>query len=147
MISDLQDRANLYQAYYTTIYRIDLGDGFVDLTLGRKSIEILSLMKYRSAKQAAYLTAYNPRSYQRTLRENNHAQIALVQEIEKMGKAFLPGRSIDSFGLWPAEESYLVFDIDFPMACHLSRMFDQEAFIFIGSDAVARLSIGFETRS
>ena len=91
-------------------------------------------MQHFRATQAAYLTAWNPRSEPTTIARNEAAQRALEAEVAARGWRFLYGEGAGCDGGWALEPSLLVLAIPFDAACGLGRKYGQNAIVCARSD-------------
>jgi hypothetical protein len=125
-------------AYLATDYRVMAAEPFV-LNIGRASDELALWFKLNRADSAAFITAWNPFGEPASDAENHAAQQELLAEIKALGLPYLDGEGQDPSGLWPAEQSFLVFGIALDAAKKLAKQFRQNGFVYTGSDATPRL--------
>ena len=131
--------ADLERAYRRALYRLELPDGPLDLSIGTHSEQVAALLKDRGVRTAAYLTACNPGSREVDPATNQAAQAALLEAAARLGHTTLPGIAIDPDGTWPDEESVLVLGIDAAAATVLARRFGQHALVWINTSGTPEL--------
>lgn len=88
---------------------------------------------------SALLTAFNPHSERLADDLNQSRQHSLRKQLQSMGLNACPAVNSDPKGLWPDEESVLVFGIERDDAEALARQFQQKAFLWNGADSVPHL--------
>ncbi len=126
------------QAYLETEYRVHGQPGFA-LRIDQVSAELLRVQHEHGADCSAFLSACNPFSRPCTLEENAARCAALTQQIRRRGREFLPGVGQHPSNDWPGEESVLVLGLPLDEAKTLASDFEQNGFVWSGSDAVPRL--------
>ena len=82
------------------------------------------------------MTAYNPYSQERTPAQNEAANSALREWLEGQGWPILEGAGCCGDDDWDAELSFLAFGPDAEDARAMCVMFNQNAVVFAGADAV-----------
>lgn len=88
----------------------------------------------------AYITAWNPGSEIQMDFVNKRKQEELELFLRGAGHAVLPGVARDPDGMWPDEESILVFGLGWENALLLGRRFGQAAILAgLGEEAVQLL--------
>lgn len=131
----------LVHAYRQTEFRVvDQGFAFT-LRIDQHCPELIARLAHFGVTEAAYLTAWNPRSESTAIARNKAAQRTLEAEVAYRGWRFLFGEGVGSDGIWPAEPSLLVLGIPFEAACGLGRKYGQNAIVTVRVDegAVPRL--------
>ena len=128
----------LIAAYKSTNYKI-FGNFNFTLNIDIPSTELLNLYKCLNINCAAFITAFNP--YSRTLNgiENEHRQLALINEIKEKGFCSLNGIGQSSSGDWPGETSVLVFGLKIDDAKLFGNKFEQNAIVWCDWDAIPRI--------
>lgn len=119
-------RAELENAYHATTYaaavplrlRIGVPNAMLDALLGELGVE-----------HFAYLTAWNPRSRERSEAENRAAQEELTQRVRDMGLQVFVGAGEADDGSWPPEPSLFVPSLTREDAMALAREFGQSAIV------------------
>ena len=131
----------LLAAYRATEYRVYPSDDQAGFTLciGVKQSDLLSLMKRFSVKSAAYITAWNPLGKRLSDAENQSRHVALQKVLKERSLPHWPGIGQGTVGNWPGEESFLILGLDLAVAKRLASDFEQNAFVWVGADAVPQL--------
>lgn len=78
----------------------------------------------------AFITACNPFSKLLSNEENERRQTELENYLTTANHKFLHGRGEDSSGIWRAEPSFLIFNVDENQANEIGRLFEQNAVVF-----------------
>ena len=126
------------QAYLETEYRVHGEPGFT-LRVGQVSADLLSAHKRQKADCSAFLTACNPFSEPFDAAANAARQAALAKELSRRSLMFLPGIGQHPSNEWPGEDSFLVFGLTLEAAKVLGSKFEQNGFVWNGTDAVPQL--------
>lgn len=111
------------------------------LCVGATSSELQAALAARGAQRWAYLTAHNPGSRLATPARNAQRQDALLNDLRREGRAWLPGYGEGLEG-WPDEASVLVFDLEPEAARELARRYGQAAFLAGRAGEPVRLEPG-----
>ncbi len=131
------------QAYRETHFKVFAQPGSAEiaftLRIDEPCPELLAAHKRRRADFGAYVTAYNPFSQALTAAENAARQLALVRELVARGLAWDEGVGEHPSNSWQGEPNCLVYGIAFEAAKVLAAHFEQNAFVWSGSDGVPRL--------
>jgi hypothetical protein len=112
----------------------------ITLLIGDYS-SLLASMLGASSAGAAFITAYNPRGVLLSDAENTERHRMLIAHLTEQGYEFLEGEGVDPNGEWPGETSVLVLDIDRASAERLGASYDQNAIVWIDTDAIPRLLV------
>ena len=124
----------LVHAYRRTEFRVaDQGFAFT-LRIDQHCPELIACLAHFGVTEAAYLTAWNPRSAPTTMARNKAAQRALEAEVASRGWRFLFGEGVGTDGSWAPEPSLLVVGISFEAACGLGRKYGQNAIVMARVD-------------
>lgn len=126
------------QAYLETEYWVLLQPGFA-LRVDRASAALLELHQRARVDCSAFITACNPHSQLLDEAVNRCRQADLARELSGRGLAFLPGIGRHPSNEWPGEDSFLVPRMTLEDAKSIGSVFGQNAIIWCGADAVARL--------
>jgi Protein of unknown function (DUF3293) len=126
------------QAYRETDYRVFGSEPFV-LHVGVRSPELLSLHDSSRTPSSAFVTAYNPRGVITAEAANERRLGLLQQEIARRGWTAIEGLGRHPTGDWPGEPSYLVLGPSRGEAQALGQLFEQNAIIWSGANAVPEL--------
>lgn len=130
---------DLLRAYEATNYVVEDDLGQIVLRIHDPSPQLKEVLLRYGTAGAAFITAYNPLSQETSDEENNHAQAALLCELEAASTAVLKGYGQGTIGDWPPEPSFLAVGIDRKDAEMLGRRYRQNAIIWIGADMVPSL--------
>ncbi|MCF8239301.1 MAG: DUF3293 domain-containing protein [Saprospiraceae bacterium] len=122
-------------AFLATIYTVDHPE--LEIKIGQLHVDLDHLLRHRSCRSWAYLTAWNPGSIQLSEAENIHRQILMRQDLQEWET--FPGRGIPDSNDWTPEESLLILGIPFEEALRVSRKWEQLAFLFGEIGCKARL--------
>jgi len=125
-------------AYRAAHYSVLTTESF-ELLVGEVSSDLVRLMAAEMASCAAFITAWNPFSQFATAAENIAAQDALRGDLVALGAKFIPGFGKDPSGLWPGEESLLVFGLELERARDLGIKYGQNAILWTGLEACPEL--------
>jgi hypothetical protein len=132
---------DLLRAYRETLYRV-MGESPFTLLLNQRSTELHDLYHTNRVDSSAFVTACNPRSVQRSAQDNRARMALLEQRSKAAGYRILPGVGQPAEGSdWPAEASILVLGISLGAACALGHLFEQNALVWAGADAIPRLQV------
>lgn len=124
-------------AYFTAHFKV-FGNIPFTLKVGEHSRTLRRLFTAGSPS-AAYITAFNPRGEPLNESVNLDRHDSLVQYLKDEGLIFLEGEGIDVTGDWKGEPSVLILGIKREDAIQLGRECDQNAIVWIDSDAIPRL--------
>ena len=124
---------NIQQAYREAEYWV-LADQRFCLAIDVPSHSLQRLSKRYGVTCSALLTAFNPQSERLADDLNQSRQHSLLKRLRSMGLNTCPAINSDPKGVWPDEESVLVFGIERHDAETLARQFQQKAFLWIGDD-------------
>jgi hypothetical protein len=127
--------------YRSTAYRVlDSGFDFA-MNIDQPCAALVECMQHFQVTEAAYLTAWNPRSEPTPMARNKAAQRALETEVASRGWRLLYGEGVGSDETWEPEPSILVLGISHDAACGLGRKYGQNALVTARMDdgAVPRL--------
>ena len=140
-MADTTLEPGLIDHYRRTEYRVaDQGFSFT-MRIDQPCAALLECMKHFLVTEAAYLTAWNPRSEPTTMARNQAAQRALEAEVVSRGWRPLFGEGVGTDGSWAPEPSLLVLGISIEAACGIGRKYGQNAIVAARADeeAVPRL--------
>lgn len=128
----------LLQAFQETYYLVHVEPPFV-MRVDQACPSLKSLMANHNALCATFITASNPFGQQVSEAENVARKQELRDNLKKRSLIFFEGVGQHPDGLWPGEESFLVFDLALEASKALAHHFDQLAFLWSGPEAVAEL--------
>jgi hypothetical protein len=126
------------QAYLETEYRVH-GEPGLTLRVAQANPDLLCAHKLHKADCSAFLTACNPLSEPLDAVANAARQAVLAKELSRRRLIFLPGIGQHPSNEWPGEDSFLVFGLKLEDAKFLAAQFEQNGFIWAGTDAVPQL--------
>lgn len=121
--------SKLERAYRDTTYRVDHPDGVIDLRIGEASARLDALLAAHGAGRWAFITAWNPQSYKKSIEINRLSNEALRATVSRAGHAVYPGRGVPDRCDWQPEESLLVLGISLDEALALGRRYGQRAIV------------------
>ena len=130
--------ASLINAYRETEYRVTQ-DFFFVLKVDVTSTELATLYKAKNVSSAAFITACNPFSHERSDTDNVKRQSELSAELKRRSLSFIVGVGQHPSGDWPGEPSFLALGLTLETAKSLGIAFEQNAIIWCGLDAVPNL--------
>lgn len=133
--------AELIAAYLYTEYRAFAEKGDMVLRIGEPSAELAGLFARTGRSGAAFITAENPFSQALPAEENAARQAALCSDLTALGATIYEGEGRGEDPSWPAEASFLVVGLARNQACELGRKYQQNAFVWVGCDAVPQLNL------
>jgi len=120
----------LIDAYENADYVV-FTDPELVLRIGEPSPRLDALLEAEGATAAAYITAANPRSEQKTDAENESAGATLDELLARSGYPRYAGEARDPENQRAAEASVLVIGIYRDNAAILGRLFGQNAIVFV----------------
>ena len=126
-------------AYEGAHYQIGTAENSYFLRLGIRCEELANSYDLTGHRCALFITAFNPLGTHQSDEANLAAHRRLTTELQKLTPHILEGSGADLRGNWPAEQSFLAFGIDQIKGELLGHQFQQDAVIWIGSDAVPQL--------
>ncbi|PXW86452.1 uncharacterized protein DUF3293 [Nitrosomonas sp. Nm84] len=85
------------------------------------------------------ISAYNPCSQLQSNEDNLDAHESLKHCLSRHSYPMIESLNIDPTGIWPTEKSFFVPGLDLDIARSLGQQFNQNAIVWIGSDAIPRL--------
>lgn len=128
----------LIDAYRMAQYRV--GNPFgITLTVGEQSQELLEHFSAHQIDSAGFITAFNPLGRSLQDEENTALHKSLLAEIDRRNLSFIEGEGADPANIHPAETSALIFGLSLEGACDIGNIYEQNAIIWIGPDAIPRL--------
>lgn len=101
--------------------------------------ELEALHRAHRADSSAFITACNPFSQDLNEAANIERQAALALELKKLSLTFVDGVGQHPSNQWPGEASFLVLGLTLEAAKKLGVHFEQNAIIWIGSNAIPQL--------
>jgi hypothetical protein len=129
----------LIDEYRATHFQIGEGIGSFTLRIDIRSDSLAHLLSSVGRTCAVFITAYNPCSQLQSADENKIANIALAEELRRWSDHVIAGIGINPSGTWVGEPGYLALGVDLASSRVIGAKFRQNAIIWAGEDAVARL--------
>jgi len=126
------------KAYRETEYRVH-GEPVFILRADVASAALQEVHYRHRATCSAFLTACNPYSRLCSPEDNASRQASLLSDIRALNLKVLPCVGQHPGGIWPGEESFLVFGLCLKNAQSLGVRFEQNALIWSDADAVPQL--------
>lgn len=131
---------DLVAAYQGAHYQVNAATPFT-LVIDQPSAELKACYAEHSVHSAAFITADNPFSEPTSAEQNEIAHQALWVALTPLAVKLIEGFGQDPKGEWPAEKSVLALGVDLETATTLGRQFKQNAIVWCGADAVAKLQL------
>ena len=116
-------------AYEAALYVV-FGRPELVLRIGERNPDLDELLEAEGAKTAAYLTAWNPRGERASAWQNEVANAALVELLNKAGHRCFEGEGRDPQKRWKPERSVLAVGLSRENAEAAGRAFGQNAIVF-----------------
>jgi sugar phosphate isomerase/epimerase len=126
------------RAYTETAYRVHGEPGFT-LRVGEACAELLAAHARQGVDCSAFLTAWNPFSQPTDDIANAARQAELLDALSRLGLVCMPGLGRHPSNDWPGEDSVLALGLGLNAAKALGQRFEQNAIVWIGTDAVPQL--------
>jgi hypothetical protein len=120
----------LVEAYENTTFRIECPEGGVSLRPRSHSSALDQILAKNKWQYAAVITAFNPKSIEKTREQNELANRRLERKIISDGYIFFPGAGAGDDLNWLPEDSYLILDIALKQALEIAEEFGQYAIAF-----------------
>jgi hypothetical protein len=127
------------RAYLATDYRLGHTDQDIVLRIGEPSERLAALFIAHGVDCGAFLTAYNPLGTQQPDEANDRAHAELAAQIAALRLEAIEGSGSEEGSEWPSERSYFALGMDLGTAKRIGQLFDQDAIVWVGADAVAEL--------
>lgn len=109
------------------------------MKIGDRSWALSQIYQQYGVGTACFISAYNPRSEPRSQEQNEAAQQRLIECVQGLGYSFLEGVGEDPEGDCAGEPCLLVLGITHDLALQLARQFEQNAILWMESDAIPQL--------
>jgi len=127
------------RAYLATDYRIGHTSKDIVLTIGKRSERLAEFFAANSVDCGAFITAYNPQGTVQTDEANDRAHAELAAKLQALGLQAIEGSGSEEGSDWPSEKSYFALGLAMDPAKEIGAHFDQDAIVWVGSDAVPQL--------
>ena len=135
MLADRTIALETIAAYRATDYRV-LGLKPFVLKIGQPSRSLQRLHARCGCRTSAFITAWNPLGERTPDAINEAMQKRLERKLKARSVRFIPSFGEDNSGIWPGEQSVLAMGISLIAARSLGSQFKQNAFVWIGRDAI-----------
>ena len=124
------------RAYLATDYRLGHTNQDVVLTIGKHSERLAALFAGSGVNCGAFLTAYNPRGTVQSDEANELAHTQLAAKLQKLRVHAIEGSGSEEGTEWPAEKSCFALGLALEPAKAIGIHFDQDAIVWVGTDAI-----------
>lgn len=125
--------------YLSANYQVMTGSDIITLSINQPSTSLSQLFTTSGYQCAVFITAFNPLSQQKNLKENLINNERLQLALKQYTPQILEGKSTDPSEQWIAEESFLALGINLETSKLLGTQFNQNAIVWIGADTKPRL--------
>ena len=139
MTAATQIHPDKVRAFLATDYRLGHTSQDIVLTIGQRSERLAALFDAKGVDCGAFLTAYNPQSTIQPDAINDRAHAELAAKLQELGILAIEGTGSEEGTTWPAEKSYFALGLALEPAKAIGTHFDQDAIVWVGSDAVPQL--------
>jgi hypothetical protein len=139
MTAATQIHPDKIRAYLATDYRIGHTSQDIVLTIGKQSERLAALFAAKGVDCGAFITAYNPLGTVQSGAANDQAHAELALKLQVLGLQAIEGSGSEEGTDWPSEKSYFALGLDLEYAKEIGAYFNQDAIVWVGSDAVAQL--------
>jgi hypothetical protein len=130
----------LLKAYQATLYEVEINGQVHVMRIGQRlPAGIEAQLAANGTRDAAFLSAANPRSRVCGDAENADRHAALLHALHELGVQWLAGIGRDRTGQWPAEPSVLALGLGREQAMRLAGQFQQNAYLEVVRGAPVRL--------
>lgn len=130
---------DLIASYLNTDYQINIHNELICLRINHYSQPLAHLLKATQQPSGAIISAYNPQSKLQNDRNNTRAHQLLQHDLCNLGYAIIESLHKDSVEQWPIEKGFLAIGLNLNDARSIGRRFNQNAIVWINSDAIPRL--------
>jgi hypothetical protein len=127
------------RAFLATDYRLGHTEHDIILNIGVPSERLAALFTSCGVACGAFLTAYNPRGAIQSDEANERGHAELASMLHDQGLQVIEGYGSEEGTEWPAEKSYFALGLQLDAAERIGRHFDQDAIVWVGSDAIPQL--------
>ena len=130
---------NLIASYLCANYQIGAGPESISLRIDRYSKPLAKFLISSKQSCAAIISAYNPHSLRLSNEKNLAAHESLRNFLSRHSYPIIESLNLDPADSWPAEKSFFVPGLDLNTSQSLGEQYDQNAIVWINSDAIPRL--------
>lgn len=129
----------LITSYKAAEYQAVVNTDTITLHIDQYSAPLNQILTEFEHQCAAFITASNPLSQQQGPHLNQIRNTQLRNALTQHTHLVFAGVSTDPAKLWPTEKSFLALGINLKTAMLLGRQFDQNAVVWVDTDAIPRL--------
>lgn len=129
---------DLIQAYLESNFHVRTTKPFA-IRIGAFSADLEAVHQMSQVSTSCFITPCNPESVQLSQTENNLRLSKFRTEELLHGLELIYGFGQHPSNSWEAEESYLVLGITLAVAKEIGKKYEQNAIVWIGSDAIPEL--------
>lgn len=125
--------------YLSTHYQIGNNSDSISLQINQYSESLARLLVTSKQSCASIISAYNPLSQLQSNEKNLTSHALLQKFLSDRSYTMIESFNIDPAKLWPTEKSFFVLGLDLNTSKSLGRQFNQNAIVWIGSNAIPQL--------
>jgi N-formylglutamate deformylase len=129
----------LWSAYESTVFCATLDGTEIRIGPGEMHAPLDHALEARSVTTWAYITAWNPGSWELSIRENDARHERLKEEVLRLGFEAFEGEGQPAHAAWVPERSLLVLGVPASEAVAIGRRYGQNAIVFGEHRREARL--------
>jgi hypothetical protein len=126
------------QAYLQTHYRVFEPVAFT-LCVEEPNLDLITAQHQRQVDCSAFVTACNPFSQLLDSATNLERQPSLARELNQRGLVYCDAVGQHPSNQWPAEASFLIYDLSLPEAKALGTQLEQNAITWSGAAGTSQL--------
>lgn len=136
----MERASSLLQCYLTTDYEVHGRSARERFTLriGQREPKLAAMLARTGVQSAAFITAWHPRSVERSRKQNEVAQARLRADLLRLRCVVLPAEGVGANGAW-REPSWLALGLYPADAKRLARRYRQNAILVCDKRGVPRL--------
>jgi len=133
-----QINASDLESYKNANYHIYDKPPFI-LKIGTEEKIFAKLFEKNDVKEAAILTAYNPKSVETDISINKEQNLELEKKLVSENFSFIPAEGVCPNNKWPGEKSFLVFGMSLASAKDYGHQFNQNAIVWVDGTKIPQL--------
>ena len=123
--------SDLLKAYLQARYIIMFDQQEYCMRVGQRHMWLDRIMSHHNYHNGIFITAYNPGSQLQSEQMNQQNQQRLISQLAADDMSYFCGYSTDDEGLWPVEQSLLVFNLTDDSANLYAQSYRQNAYLKI----------------
>ena len=131
--------SDLLKAYLHARYIIMFEQQEYCIRVGQRYTWLDRMMSLNNYHNGIFITAYNPGSQRQSEQLNQQNQQGLISQLVTDNISFIYGYSSDDEGLWPIEQSLLVFNLTDDSANLYAQAYQQTAYLKIITNQPVKL--------